>query len=78
MEWQLPYYPNYRLFFRETPPPPLKLNLNGNYPYYPNYRLFFILWVYNIWVSTPIESIVLSLFLAFLTSPTFTFLTSGV
>jgi len=36
-----PYYPNYRLFFRETPPPPLKLNLNGNYPYYPNYRLFF-------------------------------------
>jgi len=32
-----PYYPNNRLFFRETPPPPLKLNLNGNYP---NYRLF--------------------------------------
>ena len=26
---------------RETPPPPLELNLNGNYPYYPNYCLFF-------------------------------------
>ena len=26
--------------FRETPSPPLKLNLNGNYPDYPNYRLF--------------------------------------
>ena len=26
---------------RETPPSPLKLNLNDNYPYYPNYRLFF-------------------------------------
>ena len=32
--------PNYRLFFREIPPPPLKLNLNGNYPYYPNYLRF--------------------------------------
>ena len=25
---------------RETPPPPLKLNLYGNYSYHPNYRLF--------------------------------------
>ena len=72
-----PYFPNYHLFFRETPPPPLKLNLNGNYPNFPNYRLFlkrphhhsmFILcaW-YKIWVSILIKSIVLSLFLAFVT-----------
>ena len=26
--------------FIETPTPPLKLNLNGNYPYYPNYLRF--------------------------------------
>ena len=41
-----PYYPNYRLYFRETPPPPLKQNLTVvrvvgfNYPYYPNYHLY--------------------------------------
>ena len=29
------------VYFLETPPPPLKVNLNGNYPYYPKYRLFF-------------------------------------
>ena len=69
--------PYYHLFFRETPSLPLKLNLNGNYPNFPNYRLFlkrphphsmFILcaW-YKIWVSIFIKSIVLSLFLAFIT-----------
>ena len=36
-----PDYPNYCLFFRETPPPLLKMNLNGNYPNYLNYHLFF-------------------------------------
>ena len=63
--------------FRENPPPPLKLNLNGNYPYYPSYLQFFkrphphsviILWPWStIWVSILIKSIVLSLFLAFIT-----------
>ena len=62
---------------QQTPSPPLKLNLDGNYPHYPNYLQFlkrphphsvFILcaW-YTIWVSILIKSIVLSLFLAFIT-----------
>ena len=29
------------IFFRETPPPPLQVNLMANCPYYPNYRLYF-------------------------------------
>ena len=80
--------------FGETPPPPLKLNLNGNYPYYLNYCLFEAesVWElpslpqlpsvlketpsplcvilcarYTIWVSILIKSIVLSLFLTFIT-----------
>ena len=65
------------VYFLETPPPPLKVNLNGNYPYYPKYRLFLerphphsliILCASDtIWVSIPIKSLVLSLFLAFIT-----------
>jgi hypothetical protein len=39
-DWQLPSLPQLPSVFRETPPTPLKLNLNGNYPHYPNYRLF--------------------------------------
>ena len=41
-EWQLPSLPQLPSVFREAPPPPLKLNLNGNYPYYPNYHLFLV------------------------------------
>ena len=55
----------------------LKVNLNGNYPYSPNYLQFLkrphphsviilCAW-YTIWASVLIESIVLSLFLAFKT-----------
>ena len=46
---------------RETPPPPLELNLNGNYPYYPKYRLFFRE------TPPPLCAWYTSLFLAFIT-----------
>ena len=39
-KWQLPLLPQLPSVLRETPPPPLKLNLNGTYPYYPHYCLF--------------------------------------
>ena len=38
--WQLPSLPQLPSDFEETPPRPLKLNLNGNYPHYPNYCPF--------------------------------------
>ena len=31
-EWQLPFLPQLPSVFRETPSPPLKLNLNGTIP----------------------------------------------
>ena len=39
-EWQLPLLPLLPSVIKETPPPSLKLNLNGNYPPYPNYLRF--------------------------------------
>ena len=36
-EWKLHLLPQLPSVFKKTTPPPLKLNLNGNYPYYPNY-----------------------------------------
>ena len=74
-QYQLP--PQLPSVFRENPPPPLKLNLNGNYPYYPNYlqllkrphphSVFILCTWYTILVSILIKSIVLSLFLSFIT-----------
>jgi len=73
--WQLPLLPKLPSIFQRDPT--LGVESDGNYPYYPNHSLFlkrplphsvFILcaW-YTIWVSIPIKSLVLSLFLAFTT-----------
>ena len=72
-----PYHPNYRLFFRETPPPPLKQNLMATTLTTPTtvcflkrphpHSVFILCAWYTIWVSIPIKSHVLSLFLAFIT-----------
>ena len=72
-----PYYPNYRLYFRETPLPPLELNLMATTLTTPTtvcflkrphpHSVFILCAWYTIWVSIPIKSHVLSLFLAFIT-----------
>jgi len=75
--WPLyhPYYPNYRLFFRD-PIPTLEAKSVWELPYYlhilkrphpRSYHVFILCAWYTIWVSIPIKSIVLSLFLAFIT-----------
>ena len=74
---QLPLLPQLPSIFQRDPTPTLAGESDGNYSYYPNYRLFFketpsplcvysMRW-YTIWVSIPIKSHVLSLFLAFIT-----------
>ena len=64
-EWQLPSLPQLLSFFEETPPPPLKLNLNGSYPHFFNCRLFlerpswaYFIYIVSIYVSIHTESIV--------------------
>ena len=70
-----PYYPNYRLYFRETPSLPLELNLMATtlttpttvcFLKRPHPHFVFILCAWcTIWVSILIKLIVLSLFLTF-------------
>ena len=74
-EWQLPLLPQILSVFKETPT--LEAESEWQLPYYPNYRLFlerphphsvFIQCAcYSIRVLIPIKSIVLRLFLPFIT-----------